>query len=129
MFSNRQEFIDHYTKLIPPNAKWEQLNRSKAWVAEGEYCPIRHTKFYVVKSCSTIVAFYFPNDNSLYILGWYSQTTTTHITIFKKLFYVRTTYYLYRTSRRILAECSEGVYRGNYDPNKWQQDGEIIWKV
>ena len=127
MFNNRKEFIEHYKSLIPPNTHWEQLGHCKATVAKAKYDPIKHSDVYVLKSYSTIVAFYFPIDNSLYILDWYSQTTQTHINKFCQLFYVKTTHYLYKNSRRILVKDVYYILRGEYNPDKFIQDGKMIW--
>ena len=65
-----------------------------------------------VQSYSTVVAYYIDEYDTLYVLGYYSTTTSKHISIVRSMFSIRNVVWLYdRSDRDFIDTCRCKVRR------------------
>lgn len=92
IFTTRKELaegvISEYNRAV--KCQVEQLYYCKAWV----YMP-SNSDFIILQSYSTIVAAYQFSTGILWVFGFYSNTTASHIAKFRN--WIRYEYHEYRT--------------------------------
>lgn len=81
---NRKELIQTASFMVMnhgmyPDLTWRRLYSCKAWTLQSVY-----SKWIILQSYNTIVAAYDKNVEILYVFGYYSATTSQHVSKFRK---------------------------------------------
>lgn len=100
--------------------RYERLNNCQAHILETENAML-------LKSYSAIVAIYNKKNGSLYVFGFYSNTTQQHIRKFSELLDWDRIVYLYKRSDNVLEKTGDYINKsfGVFKPTKYEWENLI----